>query len=96
MDVDAAVAAKAMITPPDEMYVFSRQELDALRVVKNVDRRPFAVREAERVGLDTDEWLRRRAEYLSSPSLPKCYDYEDIFSHGICLMVERDKAGIER
>lgn len=96
MDVSAKVAEKAMLTPPDEMHVFTNDEVLAFGLLTEPANRTFSRREAERAGLSEAEWLHRRSRYLQSSDVPKCYEQHDAIQRSYCLFMARSIYGISR
>lgn len=96
MGINPKVAEKAMMTPPDGMHVFSDEEVATFGILTEPGQRTFSRREAATAGLTEEEWLRRRALYLQSPSVPTCYESDDRTQRALCLFIARQIHGIKR
>lgn len=96
MGINPKVAEKAMMTPPDRMHVFSEEEVAKFGILTEPGQRTFSRREAASAGLSEAEWLRRRALYLQSPSVPTCYESDDRTQRALCLFIARQIHGIKR
>jgi hypothetical protein len=95
--IDFRALKKALIAPPDEIYVFSRTELANLGILRNSNGASFLRREAGRLGISEKEYLRRRRAFLSPPERQKCFPVDAAqVARAVCFYAVLQQHGSRR
>lgn len=94
------VAAEALTpslqTDPDDIYVFSHDELVRYGLIVSSDGRNFAEREAAALGISVAEYKVRRAQYMASSERRSCLQIEEHISLAMCNFVALQSVGLRR
>ncbi|MFC3074954.1 hypothetical protein [Shinella pollutisoli] len=95
MGVAAEVIEIASQTFPDEIHVFSAEELTRHNLSIRHRLVPFAAKEAQRLGISEEEYRRRWRSYLSSEAMKNCFTLTTT-ARDVCLFAARTIEGLKR